>query len=90
MHWDAASVVFGIFLFIAGYQLGHVRAARESRKRWTPNPNISDANIEAEIRAGRYIEAIKLYRQRDGSGLKEAKQAVDAMRARINFTHKSI
>jgi hypothetical protein len=34
--------------------------------------------IAAAIRAGRKIEAIKLYRQAHGVGLKEAKDAVDA------------
>lgn len=34
--------------------------------------------ITAAIRAGRKIEAIKLYREAHGVGLKEAKDAVDA------------
>lgn len=34
--------------------------------------------IAAAIRAGRKIEAIKLYRETHGVGLKEAKDAVDA------------
>lgn len=34
--------------------------------------------IAAAIRAGRKIEAIKLYREAHGVGLKEAKDAVDA------------
>lgn len=50
---------------------------------WKPNPAISDAGIEAEIRAGRQIDVIRLYRQCEGIELKQARQAVDAMIARI-------
>lgn len=35
--------------------------------------------VAAEIRAGRMIQAIKLYRECTGVGLKEAKDAVEAM-----------
>ena len=38
--------------------------------------------IAARIRAGRKIEAIKLYRAHAGVGLKEAKEAIDALCAR--------
>jgi len=37
------------------------------------------AEIEAALRAGNKIEAIKLYRLAAGVGLKEAKDAVEAM-----------
>ncbi|MGE0708011.1 MAG: ribosomal protein L7/L12 [Planctomycetota bacterium] len=37
------------------------------------------ARIEAELRAGKKIQAIKLYRELYGVGLKEAKDAVEAM-----------
>ncbi|HEY1588613.1 MAG TPA: hypothetical protein VGG00_02680 [Rhodanobacter sp.] len=88
MHWNTIGSFAGIFcVFMVGYLLGRTSAARaaarHARAAWKPNPAISDADIEAEIRAGRKIEAIKLYRQRDGSGLKEARQAVDAMSATI-------
>ena len=39
--------------------------------------------VESLIREGRMIEAIKLYRQRKNSGLKEAKDAVDALQRQI-------
>ncbi|MFC5525174.1 hypothetical protein ACFPPA_05400 [Rhodanobacter ginsengisoli] len=87
MRQDVTSILIGLLLFVAGYLLGRFGArmasTRRSRRAWKPNEAISDAEIEAEIRAGRQIDAIKLYRRRDGSGLKEAKQAVDAMIARI-------
>ena len=37
------------------------------------------AQVQALIAAGQVIEAIKLYRERTGLGLKEAKDAVDAL-----------
>lgn len=39
--------------------------------------------IAAAVRSGRKIEAIKLYREAHGVGLKEAKDAVDAYEAAI-------
>lgn len=43
----------------------------------------NDTNFEAELRAllseGRKIEAVKLYRERTGAGLKEAKDAVETI-----------
>lgn len=83
MSHDLGSITFWISLFLAGFGLGRFSASSglsgAPRTPWKPDPSITDAAIEAEIRAGRKIEAIKLYRQRDGSGLKEAKQAVEAM-----------
>lgn len=44
---------------------------------------ISDDEIEVELRAGRLIPAIRLYREKTGAGLGEAKRAIDAWRARL-------
>jgi ribosomal protein L7/L12 len=41
-------------------------------------PGLVDDVLE-HVRAGRWIHAIKLYRETTGSGLKEAKEAVEAM-----------
>jgi ribosomal protein L7/L12 len=41
----------------------------------------TDADVEALLAKDEFIEAIKLYREIHGVGLKEAKDAVDAMRA---------
>ena len=38
--------------------------------------------VEALVRQGRQIQAVKAYRERTGAGLAEAKRAVDAMAAR--------
>ncbi|CAM3314196.1 hypothetical protein COSO111634_11235 [Corallococcus soli] len=42
-----------------------------------------DADIEQALRDDQLIEAVKLYRDRYGVGLKEAKDACDAMRRRL-------
>ena len=44
---------------------------------------VNDSEIEAQIRSGHLIDAIKLYREKTGVGLKEAKDAVSAWRDRI-------
>lgn len=44
---------------------------------------VNDSEIEAQIRSGHMIDAIKLYREKNGVGLKEAKDAVEAWRDRI-------
>ncbi len=41
------------------------------------------SSIEGLLRSGRKIEAIKVYRQQTGIGLKEAKDAVDAMEKQL-------
>ena len=43
--------------------------------------SLEDRILE-QLRAGRKIEAIKIYRKETGTGLKEAKEAVDAMQRR--------
>lgn len=44
---------------------------------------VNDSEIEQQIRSGHLIDAIKLYREKTGVGLKEAKDAVAAWRDRI-------
>jgi len=46
------------------------------------SPSLEDlASVEEAVRAGRMIEAIKLYREATGVGLAEAKAAVDRIAA---------
>ncbi|MDP9176071.1 MAG: hypothetical protein M3O61_00155 [Gemmatimonadota bacterium] len=42
-----------------------------------------DVEIEAAIRAGRKIDAIRLYRETYGTDLKSAKEAVEALQSRL-------
>lgn len=48
-----------------------------------PAPGGSDTVI-SHLRAGRKIEAIKNYREETGAGLKEAKEAVEAIQERLH------
>lgn len=83
MDWNLTSAIIGGLLFFTGYRIGHSRGrvASGRDRAWQADPNISDEDIKAELRAGRKIEAIKRYRQRSGAGLKQAKEAVEAMDA---------
>jgi len=61
-----------------------VRSAARGPAVTLPPPNLPslaevDPAILERIRAGRKIEAIKLYRERYGIGLKDAKEAVEAL-----------
>lgn len=94
MHWsvirDLGGLSFFMLVVFGGFFLGRVwrraGARSQARRTWKPDTRIADADIAAELRAGRKIEAIKLYRQRDGSELREAKQAVEAMDSDVRGT----
>lgn len=88
MEWNTPWVIVGVLLFVVGYTLGRVsktlESVREARARWVPDPAIDEAAIEAAVRARQKIEAIRLYRQRTGAGVKEARRAIEALAQRIN------
>jgi ribosomal protein L7/L12 len=44
---------------------------------------VSDADIELELREGRVVNAIQLYREQTGVGAQEARTAVEAWRDRL-------
>lgn len=77
----------GMALFIAGFLLARAIYRRAPAITVAPRlpPDIRDEEIDAAIRAKRTIEAIKLYRQRTGCGLKEAKQAIEARAAQLDL-----
>lgn len=85
---EASWWLLGI-VFVVGFVLGRVSRAGGGRyvgqapgapaSRVQP---VSDAEIDALVAADQTIEAIKAYRERHGVGLKEAKDAIDALRAR--------
>jgi len=54
-----------------------VRSRSEAPALPAPEPDTS--SVQELLLAGRKIDAIKRYRQEHGVGLKEAKQAVEAM-----------
>lgn len=49
----------------------------------------NDFEISRELAAGRWLEAIKLYRVKYDYGLRDAKDAIDAMRERLSFVDKT-
>jgi ribosomal protein L7/L12 len=76
--------VLGIAIaaFILGMIVG--RATARNKQSSEPFVNLNMAPLEGNsvqdlLQAGRKIEAIKRYRQENGVGLKEAKDAVDRM-----------
>lgn len=87
-------LLVGLICFIAGAMWGRRRAQRAgpmimqsspltmSRPASAP-PNAAIAgemeDVRAYIRAGQMIRAIKAYRDRTGRGLKESKDAVEAL-----------
>jgi ribosomal protein L7/L12 len=82
MRWRLTRTIISLVIFLAGYQPGRLRGRIASdRAASKPDPDSIDEQIKAELRAGRKINVIKLYRQCDGRGLKKAKQAVEALDA---------
>jgi large subunit ribosomal protein L7/L12 len=84
-------VLIGAALLIIGFVVGRMTAPRQRttvtyeppRSRPAAKPPSADAGIEASLRAGNKIEAIRRYRQLNGTSLKEAKDAVEALEARL-------
>ncbi|HEX5755631.1 MAG TPA: hypothetical protein VFY12_04705 [Arenimonas sp.] len=85
---EASWWLLGI-VFVVGFVLGRVsRGGGDRYVGQAPGAQASrvqpasDAEIDALVAGGQTIEAIKAYRERYGVGLKEAKDAIDALRAR--------
>jgi large subunit ribosomal protein L7/L12 len=89
-------VIYALLL-VLGFVLGRVTARQRPKSEWRPNPPAyppspprtyapADAALEQTVldmlRQRRKIEAIKLYRERTGEGLKDAKDAVEAIESR--------
>ncbi len=70
-----------------GAGLAKAKKAVEALERGEPRApdNKADASLEADLlpllQQGRKIEAVKLYRERTNTGLKEAKEAVESLAA---------
>lgn len=85
---DAREAAWGAALLIVGFLGGRLTARRRPAPPASP-PTVLElgdavrAQVEAEIRSGRTIEAIKTYRAATGQGLKDSKDAVDEMKRRL-------
>ena len=53
-----------------------------------PLPASASPEVVALVRAGKPIQAIKLYRQMTGAGLKEAKDAIDCLRVDLGLARR--
>lgn len=53
-----------------------------------PLPPAASPEIVALVRSGKPIQAIKAYRQMTGAGLKEAKDAIDGLRADLGLVRR--
>ena len=51
-------------------------------------PSAASPEIVALLRAGKPIQAIKVYRQMTGAGLKESKDVIDSLRADLGLTRR--
>lgn len=58
-----------------------VEALERGEQLAAPPPGAAANEVEALLQAGNVIGAIKAYREQTGVGLKEAKEAIDRMRA---------
>jgi len=69
-----------ITAFVVGFIVARmIHAKPRQTVTLPPDESISDAQIEAEVRAGHRVEAIRLYRRRHACGLIPAKQAIEVM-----------
>jgi hypothetical protein len=78
------SYLFGAFLALSGVIL--IRGAPErAAAKAAPSPDLQEIGpeIEALVRGGDVIEAINRHRGHFGSSLKDAKDAIDAVRERL-------
>jgi len=93
MDPQTQTYVIYALLVVLGFVLGRVTARQRPKSEWRPKPTYppspprveipADAALEETVldmlRQRRKIDAIKLYRERTGAGLKDAKDAVEAL-----------
>ena len=88
---DTQLLLTGIGMLLVGFVLGRLSARGGRRKVIYEAPHTilargatadTDAELAAYLRDGRKIDAIRRYRELHHTGLKEAKEAVEALEAR--------
>ena len=70
----------GLACFAAGFLLARWIYLRHGVATDPIHTEISEGEIEVAVQTGRKVDAIRLYRQRTGAGLKQALRAVEAMK----------
>ncbi len=65
-----------------------IAAADDAAFGTGPPPASASPEIVALVRAGKPIQAIKVYRQMTGAGLKESKDAIDCLRVDLGLARR--
>ena len=76
----AIGLLFGRF-----YHARTIKKQSQGRLADVSEPVAYSDDVRGLVRAGRKIEAIKRYREETGVGLKEAKDAVDRLEAKLRM-----
>ena len=71
--------------FIAGFLLARTMYRRSNDPAPLVRQDISEAEIEAELRAGHKVEAIRLCRQKYGYDLKKAVDEINTMSSKLGL-----
>ncbi|HEY0198331.1 MAG TPA: hypothetical protein VGC19_07300 [Rhodanobacter sp.] len=91
--------IVGALLVLLGFVLGRIGPRQRQSDPRRPPPSVAHATppslsgdfdetrLLAELRAGRFVEAIKLYRHHHGCNLREAKRAVEMLADRHGIRH---
>ena len=74
-----------VICFAGGYLLARVLYRRGQTEPTAPRSDISDAEIEVELRMGHKVEAIKLCRQKYGYDLKTAVDEISARSVKLGL-----
>jgi ribosomal protein L7/L12 len=79
-------VILALAIILALYAIVRALFLNRSAESSTPlTPTQAEEQIERLICSGRKIEAIKLHRQTHGTGLRHAKEAIEAEESRLKF-----
>jgi hypothetical protein len=85
MEFVAHSWELAVLCFVAGFLLARWIYYRRNKTAVPPRTDISDVEIEAELRAGHKVEAIKLSRQKYGYDLKTAIAEINSLAAQLGL-----